>query len=114
MLTPRSEFFIALLDRSSEESSKSVHSPVEEKGPLALASEHLFTCNVSPRITKRNSTADDDDDHQIILGLQFNNRWFIRDSQSFADESNRGLNTAATPAKRKMRWDLAWKAARHQ
>ena len=26
---------------------------------------------------------------------------FIRDSQSFADESNRGLNTAATPAKRK-------------
>ena len=26
---------------------------------------------------------------------------FIRNSQSFADESNKGLNTAATPAKRK-------------
>ena len=25
--------------------------PWEEKGPVALASEHLYTCNVSPRTT---------------------------------------------------------------
>ena len=50
--------FIALPDRIFEEAAsmrdpKSVHSPVEEKGPLALASEHLLTCNLSPRKTMR-------------------------------------------------------------
>ena len=51
-------FFIASTDlvfgeAASMRDSKSVHSTVEEKGPVALASENLFTCNVSLRITMR-------------------------------------------------------------
>ena len=64
MLTVQVVFFIffyfAFPGRNFEELTASIQDPLtfttkklEEKGPVTLASEDLFTCNVSPRTAMR-------------------------------------------------------------